>query len=313
MSTIVTRDADEHQAWISTRYNDHGRHVRPRARGFEYGAVFGALGRLTYNRTRYTAATAEIDCPATSYVVAAHLGSGRYRMRWDGGEVQVAAPGIMLFPPYGYRNVHDCSDSVMVSVGLDTLLRVAEESTGLDRAQVRITGLVPVSPAAARQWLGTADYVRRGIYDQTLDHPLLLAAAEQMVAASMLATFPNTTMTTDLRTPRDPAAPAVVRRAVAFIDAQAGRPITLTDIAAAAGVVPRTLQYAFRRHRDTAPTAHLRQVRLARAHEELLAAQPGDGTTVAAVAARWGYARPHRFAAAYRQAYGQPPLKTLRS
>jgi len=313
MSTIVTRDADEHQAWISTRYNDHGRQVQPRARGFEYGAVFGALGRLTCNRTRYTAATAEIDCPATSYVVAAHLRSGRYLMRWDGGEVRLAAPGFMLFPPYGYRHVHDCSDSAMVSVNLDAVLRVAEECAGLDRAQVRFTGLVPVSTAAARQWSGTADYVRRGIHDRTLDQPLLLPAAQQMLAASRLATLPSTTMTLELRTPRDPATPAVVRRAVAFIDAHADRPITLTDIATAAGVVPRTLQYAFRRHRDTTPTAYLRRVRLARAHEDLVAAQPGDGTTIAAVAARWGYTRPHRFAAVYRQAYDQPPSRTLRT
>ncbi|GAB1692311.1 hypothetical protein KRM28CT15_41140 [Krasilnikovia sp. M28-CT-15] len=37
---------------------------------------------------------------------------------------------------------------------------------------------------------------------------------------------------------------------------------------------------------DSTPTAHLRRARLARAHEQLLAAQPGDGTTVADVAAR---------------------------
>ncbi len=313
LARIFTRNADEHWAWISSRYNDHGRRVRPRARGFEFFAEFGALGQLTCNHTRYTAAAAEIDCPATPYVIATHLRSGRYLMRWEGGEVRLADRGVMLFPPYGYLHLHDCSDSGMVSVGLDTLLRVAEETTGLSGAQVRFTGLRPVSRAAERQWLTTAEYVQRGIYTEALDHPLLLAAAEQLVAASLLAAFPNTAMTTALRTPRDAATPAVVRRAMAFIDAHAGQPITLTDIALATGVVPRTLQYAFRRHRDTTPTAYLRRVRLTRAHEDLLAAQPGDGTTVAAVAARWGYARPHRFAAAYRQEYGQPPATALRS
>jgi AraC-like DNA-binding protein len=146
-----------------------------------------------------------------------------------------------------------------------------------------------------------------------LDQPLLLAAAEQMVAASLLATFPNTTMTIEVRSPRDPAAATTVRRAMAFIDAHAGRPLTLTEIATAVGVVPRTLQYAFRRHQDTTPLAHLRRVRLARAHAELVAAELGDGTTVAAVAGRWGYARPSGFVAAYRQAYGQLPAQTLRS
>jgi AraC-like DNA-binding protein len=45
----------------------------------------------------------------------------------------------------------------------------------------------------------------------------------------------------------------------------------------------------------------------------LLAAQLGDGTTIAAVAARWGYARAGRFAAAYRKEYGETPSQTLRS
>ena len=79
------------------------------------------------------------------------------------------------------------------------------------------------------------------------------------------------------------------------------------------GVGPRTLQYAFRRHRDTTPLAYLRRVRLALAREDLVAAEPGDGTTIAEVAARWGYARPGRFADAYRQMYGEPPSQTLRS
>ncbi|WP_018503596.1 helix-turn-helix transcriptional regulator [Parafrankia discariae] len=97
-----------------------------------------------------------------------------------------------------------------------------------------------------------------------------------------------------------------------FIDAHAGDPITISDIAAEAGVVPRILQYAFRRHRGTTPMAYLRGVRLARAREQLLAAEPGDGTTVAAVAARWGFPHPHRFAAVYHQAFGQPPSQELK-
>jgi transcriptional regulator GlxA family with amidase domain len=117
-------------------------------------------------------------------------------------------------------------------------------------------------------------------------------------------------MTIENRTPRDPATPATIRRAITFIDEHASEPITLTDIATAAGVVPRTLQYAFRRHRDTTPLAYLRQVRLAMAHDELLAVESGDGATVAAVASRWGYINVDAFAAAYRRVYGQPPSET---
>jgi hypothetical protein len=59
-------------------------------------------------------------------------------------------------------------------------------------------------------------------------------------------------------------------------------------------------------------TAYLRRVRLEHAHRQLQAATPGDGTTVTAVTARWGYASPSRFAVLYRQTYRQPPSRTLR-
>ncbi|WP_432971545.1 helix-turn-helix domain-containing protein [Dactylosporangium sp. CA-233914] len=310
---LATSHADEFRDWIAARYTDHERRVRPRARGFAFLGVHGAIGGLTYIRTQYTAVAVDIDCPPNPFVCVADLSAGRALVRWDGGEGRAAGSDILLLPPYGTRMVFDCNDAGTVGVTLDGVLRVAEETAGLDRAHVRFTGLRPVSAAAGRQWRDTAQYVRRGVYTRGLDHPLLLAAAERLAAASMLATFPNTTMTLELRVPRDAATPAVVRRAMAYIDANAARPITLSDVAAAVGVVPRTLQYAFRRHRDTTPAAYLRRVRLARAHEELLAAQPGDGTTVVAVAARWGFARAHRFAAAYRQAYARPPGQTLRA
>lgn len=108
-------------------------------------------------------------------------------------------------------------------------------------------------------------------------------------------------------------APAALRRAVAFIHAHAGEPIGVGQIAAAAGTSARALQYAFARHYETTPTGYLRQVRLAQAHHDLAAGDPTAGDTVAAIAARWDFAKPSRFAAAYRQVYGQSPGQTLRT
>ena len=42
------------------------------------------------------------------------------------------------------------------------------------------------------------------------------------------------------------------------------------------------------------------------------AADPHDGTTITAVAARWEFADLSRFTARYRSTYGQPPSHTLR-
>jgi AraC-like DNA-binding protein len=49
-----------------------------------------------------------------------------------------------------------------------------------------------------------------------------------------------------------------------------------------------------------------------RAHLDLQHAQPGD-TSVAALAARWGFTHLGRFAVEYRRRYGHSPSQTLRT
>jgi AraC-like DNA-binding protein len=105
--------------------------------------------------------------------------------------------------------------------------------------------------------------------------------------------------------------PRAMRRAVAFIDANASLPITVADIAAAAGTSTSAVRAAFRRHLDTTPTAHLRRVRLAAAHRDLQAADPAGGTTVAEIAALWGFRRRERFDIAYRECFGVGAEQTL--
>jgi transcriptional regulator GlxA family with amidase domain len=97
------------------------------------------------------------------------------------------------------------------------------------------------------------------------------------------------------------------------MDTHAGQPVTVTEVAAAAGTTARALQYAFRRHYDTTPTGYLRRVRLERAHRQLQAADPITGATVAEIARQWGWANPAHFATAYRKRYGMAPSHTLRT
>jgi anti-anti-sigma factor len=102
-----------------------------------------------------------------------------------------------------------------------------------------------------------------------------------------------------------------VRLAVAFINEHARDDIGVADIAAASFVTVRAVQLAFRRYLDTTPLGYLRQVRLERAHDQLLAAD-SDRTTVTAVAADWHFSNASRFSGHYRAAYGVPPIQTLR-
>jgi transcriptional regulator GlxA family with amidase domain len=106
-------------------------------------------------------------------------------------------------------------------------------------------------------------------------------------------------------------APATIRRAVTVIEERAAEPLTVAAIASASGISVRALQEGFRRHLDTTPRAYLHEVRLRHARGELTAADP-TSTTVTRVAARWGFLQPGRFAAQYRDRFGEPPAATLR-
>lgn len=105
------------------------------------------------------------------------------------------------------------------------------------------------------------------------------------------------------------AVPRQVRRAEAFIHDHLDQAIALEDIARAAGVSMRGLQQGFRNVRDTTPMTFLRDARLDRAHRDLQSAAPGS--TVTAVAMRWGFVHLGRFAQAYRLRYGCSPGRTL--
>jgi AraC-like DNA-binding protein len=190
------------------------------------------------------------------------------------------------------------------------LARVAAD--GKEAVPVRILGHRPVSWQAQLRLQRAIAYVRDEVM-ATPDgraSPLVVSTASHYLAASVLQAYPNTA--------GDPAgadhrgaSPGTLRRAVAFIDANADLDLTLAGIAQAAGVTARALQIAFRRHLDVTPMGYLRRVRLARAHEDLRAAIAGDGQTVTAIATRWGFSNSD-FSQLYRAAYGELPSRTLR-
>ncbi|HEY3692864.1 MAG TPA: helix-turn-helix domain-containing protein [Pseudonocardiaceae bacterium] len=83
-------------------------------------------------------------------------------------------------------------------------------------------------------------------------------------------------------------------------------------LAEVACVSIRSLQEGFRRHLDMIPTQYLREVRLARAHEDLRLADPSQAT-VTRIAHNSGFTSVGRFAQMYAKRYGNHPSETLRS
>lgn len=179
----------------------------------------------------------------------------------------------------------------------------ARQLTGEDALALRVTGLVPHSPAHAARWEGLFAYIDQAVGAGDIDD-VLLAELERHALMMTLSAFP-TTFDEALRRPAQrTAAPVSVRRALAFIDENAHRGITIDDVAAASYISTRGLQYAFRRSLDITPAEALRRARLDGAHRDL---RNGNGRSVAEVARRWGFSNTSRFSATYREAFGAPP------
>jgi AraC-like DNA-binding protein len=200
-----------------------------------------------------------------------------------------------------------------LSLPAPVLARVVGAAPDGRARPVRFLSQRPASSSGRDQWKSTASFIGDLLAGPaaTADY-LVIDAAARLLAATVLAVFPNTLTTHPDHADGRGAWPTALRRAVAFVDDHSHQDITVADVAAAAAVTVRAVQLVFRRHLDTTPMAYLRQVRLARAHADLVAATPGDGQTVTAVAERWGFPSASRFTARYRQAYGVSPSQTLR-
>ncbi|WP_069711978.1 helix-turn-helix domain-containing protein [Curtobacterium sp. ER1/6] len=104
---------------------------------------------------------------------------------------------------------------------------------------------------------------------------------------------------------------ARIRSAVETIHARAHEPLTVSEIARAADLSVRGLQESFQRTLDRTPMQYLREVRLRRAHDDLLRAEPAT-VSVAEVASRWGFTHMGRFSGEYLRRFGEYPKHTLR-
>jgi AraC-like DNA-binding protein len=105
---------------------------------------------------------------------------------------------------------------------------------------------------------------------------------------------------------------AAVRRAEDFLIQHLTRPVARSELARAAGASIRTISRGFRERHGVSPMAWLKARRLEAAQSELTEAVHGE-VTVTAVALRYGFENPGRFAAEYRQRFGEYPSQTLRS
>jgi AraC-like DNA-binding protein len=169
-----------------------------------------------------------------------------------------------------------------------------------------------LSLSAASPWSRTLWLLHRELTDPDglAAVPAMSTRLGHLMMAGLLVSQPHN-YSDDLTKPKAVVASKPIREALEFIKDRPAEIETVADIASTVGLSVRALDDGFRRFVGTPPMTYLRNLRITRAHEELMAADPYT-TTATAVARKWGFGHYGRFAADYRRRFGHKPSETLR-
>ena len=296
---LDTSDVEEARATIGAGYCEHRLQILP-ARGRLHAVqTEWRVGRVRVHRLKYGVDVRIDAAPLESSVLVSTpvrgtltVLAGGVERRYGPGHVVAIGPDR----PFGLRWEGDCE------------LRTVQ----IERSLLELGGLDPLAPqheasaSHAESWSRLAALLETQAMEEGCT-ALVASSLESLVAASILAYHGRPSDTADRRI----ATPREVRTVIDFIEAHADQPVTLADMAAAAHMSVRALQYSLKRHVDMTPSEYLRSVRLDRAHRDLLAADASQ-TTVGRIAQRWGFGNLGRFSRSYMERFGRLPSETLR-
>jgi AraC-like DNA-binding protein len=289
-----------------------GREWEARTTDHPFAYRYSAVGDrdVTLRRSQIGGAIRGAIPHSTDYVVQwITAGQGVPDVVQDRVPLQLDVP--MLFPTnrefvFEYQDY----DQRLVHLSRRLVHEVADElfHTG-EVADLGIDHLRTLDPAAITQWRSSLAVLSRELRSGGVD-TILWHSLSRETAAAFLRMYPPTVavLPPAVLLPRR----ARLRAAVEYVHEHAAEPLSVSDIAAAAGLSVRATQEAFQRHLDQTPMAYLLRARLERVRRDLVQGEPSE-TTVQTVARRWGFGHLGRFSAAYRNEFGEYPRATLRS
>ena len=299
--------------------------ARHRLRVLEDPARFDArahVADLRDVRVNYVSfgAGVQIDRPATDTYVGVLIPiAGRLGVEYDGTSFTAGPAGrnavLMGSGPIRLTWSGDCRVLSFYIASGRLGRQVARMAPAIDTGPLTFsTGPLSGNPAATLlglAWLVTDTFDRCG--PQEAPPVPVLTQLRDAVLTTLLLSVPHShSRALLLREPVLGRRP--VAAAVKLIEAETdGGELTVSELAQGVGVGLRSLEIAFRRDLDTTPAQYLRDVRLRRARQELLTAEPSSGLRVQDVAQRWGFFHTGRFSRLYRERFGEYPSVTILS
>jgi AraC-like DNA-binding protein len=240
---------------------------------------------------------------------------GRVRSRSGHGHPVVTGPGdVLVFPPNEPADISWAANArqLCLMIPQPALEAALEKLLGRPlRGRLTFDFAAGLTSPLGRRWRTLLDLLVDELEEPTDigRHPVVGRHLEQLVVDGLLLGGRHN-YTDAIAGDRPATIGSAIRRAVELIEDRPCEAWTPINLAAEVHLSVRALQKGFRRDLATTPMTYLRQVRLRRAREALLAAHR-DATTVNAVAISLGIFHMGRFAADYRKAFGETPSDTL--
>ena len=263
---------------------------------------------ITVSSIRSRGDHVRLAVPGASELVVVLVEDGEATLATGGMQTRLGVHDLGLIPISAEAELHWTAVRLQLfAIPAAPLARLL----GVPRTAVRLHAprIDPCSPELA-------EYFRRAARLLTSDtfgtpavyaRDLVRATTIELLTAVVIELFELTNRSED-DADRDST---IIRRAIAEMRAHLTEPITVPEVADAAGVSIRGLQMAFLRKLGVAPLLHLRLLRLEAARSALVE-EATVGTTIADIARRFGYANSGRFSTHYRDEFGEAPSATLR-
>ena len=207
---------------------------------------------------------------------------------------------------------HSGNPQLMVYINRATLEKRLEDLIGREiHVPVRFELGMDLTTQNAKSWRNLIDTLVSDVDNGGLTmHAGIRDQFQDLIITGLLLSQKHN-YSESIGTSIEPITSRSVRLAMAACEANPQDPLTVTDMAHFAGVSIRSLQDGFKKYVGMSPTDYLRNVRLNRVREELLA-ERGFDSSIADIAFTWGFTHLGRFAKLYHERFGELPSETIR-
>lgn len=309
---FMSSDVDEVRAHVAGALTEH--HLEPLESALDfrlYGTVPQQGDDLQACVLEYGAAVCVQTPPTRDCLLVQVPLSGRVQVTCQEGTWEIRPGQGLILPsatPLQIRWAHRASQ-LIVKIPLHRFERTCRSLTGRPLADaLSFRREIRLDDAAGQYCRHFIDYVCYEYGQVTPSGSRFgVRAAEDALVSHLLLRHSSAF---EEHATASKALPKALRLAREFMEARLRDPVSLAEIAQYAGVSVRSLSRSFREQYAMSPMQAMRQLRLDRIHHELRLAKVG--TSVTDVALHWGYAHLGRFAAAYRERFGESPSQTLR-